>query len=164
MNCLPSQGFDHNGLDLHWFPQAFTPSGLPHFGASLSGLALSGIALGLAFDVVDTPGPLLFRLYHSGLRRIWTALEELHHPTGLSHFRDLSPIRGTPPVNAPNAYYKPGSFNTWAFTAQTLPQECLLCWGLVTSECFSGDFAPVASSLLPWPLGLDTPVLPPSWL
>jgi hypothetical protein len=37
-------------------------------------------------------------------------------------------------------------------------------WGLAPSDCCSRDFAPQATSALPWPPRLGTPVFPPSSL
>jgi hypothetical protein len=83
-------------------------------------------------------------------------------PIGLGNFRGLSPLPGTP-RHCPHTYYTPGLFNPWGFTAQALPQNALR-WGQATSDCCFRGFAPRATSPLTWPPGLDTPVLPPSWL
>jgi hypothetical protein len=40
IHLIPSQVFDHGGLDLHWSPYAFPTFGLPHFGAFPQGLPL----------------------------------------------------------------------------------------------------------------------------
>jgi hypothetical protein len=104
IHFLPSQGFGHDGLDLHWSPQSFSPSGLPHFGASPS----VALPLDLAFVVLDTPSPYHIMLDHPYFRRFWTAPEKLCDPRGWATFGDLAPF-GAPPGNVPNAYLTPGA-------------------------------------------------------
>jgi hypothetical protein len=52
--------------------------------------------LGLAFAVWTPLDLYHFMLVHPGLRSIWTAPEGVLPPTGLGHFRGLSPLQGTP--------------------------------------------------------------------
>lgn len=40
MHFLLSEGFNHNGLNLHWYPQVTAASGLPNFDSLPTGFSL----------------------------------------------------------------------------------------------------------------------------
>jgi hypothetical protein len=148
IHFMTSQVFDRHGLDLHWSPQALPPPGCLTSVLCPQGLPIAPEALPTLF--LDTPGHLLSQVRSSRTQ-------------GLGHFRGLSPLRITP-LNASIVYYKSGLFNPLELYRSDPSSECVLLWGLAPSDCCSRGFAPRATSPVPWPPGLDTPVLPPSWL
>jgi hypothetical protein len=83
-------------VGLHWSPQVFAASGLPHFGALLS-VALPPSP---CFAVLDTPEPLPSQVRSSKPQEDldWTRGASPH--TGLGHFRGLHPL-GTHLSNVP---------------------------------------------------------------
>jgi hypothetical protein len=70
IHFLHSQGFDHDGLDLHWSPEAFSPFGL----LTLVLCPQWPCPLELTFAVLDTPGTVL-----SQIRSSWCQ-EDLNCP------------------------------------------------------------------------------------
>jgi hypothetical protein len=106
--------------------------------------------LGLAFAGLDIPLFLPCQVISSRPQEDRDCPRRFLPPTGLSHFRALSPHRDTP-TNTPNVFSKPGLFNSWWVTAQTLPRmlaslvpglQRLLLQGL----CPTGHLSPVLAN------------------
>jgi hypothetical protein len=104
IHFLPLQGFGHDGLDLQWSLQSFSPSRLPHVCALPSGFALSGFGPLIFPSLCLTPlGHLM--LDHLGLGRIWAASEGFYHALGWAAFGDTAPF-GAPSGDDPIMYSK----------------------------------------------------------
>lgn len=119
---------------------------------------LSVLFFCLVFGLLDNPA--VDALVYSMSPRLRSAPTSFP-PTKLDHFRGLRPFRASPDFS-PVPTAKHNYLTSRALTPRPF-LRILLSLGIAPSYCCSRGFASHVTSPLPWPPGLDTNVLLPSW-